>query len=395
MNRRLPLIQPEIRLALTILILLLWGGFTIYSSESMSNAGGSESFGWRQLCWGGIGMLFFLGAIQIHFERLYAYSWYLAVVVLAPLLLVWCCGIRINGMSGWYNLGGMFFQPSEIAKPFFLLLLCRLAATAKNAGQAAWRLATALLVFAAPLLLQPDFGTLLVYGAATVTVFWIFAGKLKWLILGLLTGGPLLLAAALSQQYILRRFSGYFAPESDPFGAGWHTLQLRYAIAGGGLTGSGLGHAVWSNSYLPYSYCDSAFAAMTETTGAIGGILVIALFLAIAVTALPCGSRQSDPIRRGFIYCGSIMIVIQAFIHISVNVTLFPVTGLTCPFISYGGSSLTGTLLLVGMMFSAMWHRSPAAPKAMSYAAVTVSLLCRQSAIVHSERYCNRQPVGE
>ncbi len=352
MNKTSPLIQSEIWLILILLTLLTWGGFTIYSSSSISGEG--EIFGWKQLIWCGVGVLVIMLALLTDFDRIYRHAFILAGLILLPLLLVWFCGIKINGMRGWYDLGGIYFQPSELGKPIYLLLICRLAASAVDTRKCAFMLLTCFIVFSLPLVLQPDFGTILVYGAITAMVFWIYAGKIKWLLSGMAVVFMPLAAIALSQPYVLRRFQGYLYPEDDPFGTGWHTLQLRYAMASGGMTGRGTGEALWSNAYLPYSYCDSAFAAMTETTGAIGGIITVVLFVMIAVLCLRIGSSHPDPIRRGFIFCGGIMICIQAFIHISVNVTLFPVTGLTCPLLSYGGSSLTGTLLLVGMIFAAI-----------------------------------------
>jgi len=306
------------------------------------------------LGWTGIGLLVLLGATVCNFEWMYRRTFWLSGIAALPLLLVWVTGASINGMRGWYDFGGFFFQPSELAKPLFLLLLCRLANEARSTWSCVIRLSVGYAVFAVPLVLQPDFGTLLVYTAGVVMVYWLYIGRKRWLFAGLAAAVPAVMLIVHNKNYVWRRFEGFWSPGSDPLGAGWHVLQLRYAMASGGLTGQGIENTFWSNAYLPYSYCDSAFATMVEAVGAMGGIITLGLYLGIVLAAVKAAERDFRPVRSVFVVAGAGLIVIQALIHISVNVTLMPVTGLTCPLLSYGGSSLTGTLLLLGMMLAAL-----------------------------------------
>jgi cell division protein FtsW len=153
--------------------------------------------------------------------------------------------------------------------------------------------------------------------------------------------------------YLLSRITGFLDPGADPFGSGWHILQFNYAVARGGLFGSGWGNCLWANSYLPLSYSDSSFAALAEALGFIGSAPVIVGFGLLAWFAFRISAVSHDPFKKLFISSMMFMIVIQALMHISVNTGMMPPTGITLPLFSYGGSSLLSTMIAAGMIISA------------------------------------------
>ena len=131
-------------------------------------------------------------------------------------------------------------------------------------------------------------------------------------------------------------------------------MQLRQTIARGGLWGESLGNAVWSHAYLPLSHSDSAFASMTESLGLAGALPVIIGFVLLVGIGCVLSAKAKDQGTAAFCFCLPCLVTLQAFVHISVNLGVFPPTGVTLPFFSYGGSSLVSTMLGFGMLISAV-----------------------------------------
>ena len=276
----------------------------------------------------------------------------MAVLWLLPLF-----GIRVNGMCGWLNFGGLYLQPSEIMKAPFLLVLAAIVVRRpmeSRRGFAEGLLWTLLWVI--PILLQPDFGTAAIYCATFAVLCFVTGGKLRYLALPLCAGVVAAAAFVWRHPYAWRRIGAFIDPAGDPLGSAWHARQFELAIARGHIFGSKLGGAVWSGNYLPYAYNDSAFATLLETLGLAGGALAVALLTLFAASLWRLAVRADADDQRVFITGAMLLIVIQSMVHIGVNLCLLPTTGLTMPFISYGGSSLTCCFWLVGVALSAAKH---------------------------------------
>ncbi len=352
MKRDFPVFRVQLLTVGTTFLLGLWGVLTIASSQS--SAPEPLYLVGRQFGFLLAAMAVLLAAWRIPFD-FYRRNWpVLAALCLLLLGLLPFLGVRINGMRGWFRLGEFQLQPSEPAKGIFLLAL---AVVLTRFRASRWRFGVAFLVasiWVAPILLQPDFGTGMIYLAAFAAIYFLAGGS--WRTLGMLGGGSLLLAALFvwRNPYAWRRITGLFQPEADPLGSGWHIRQFELAIARGHYFGSKLGGAVWSNAYLPLSYNDSAFATMMETLGLFGTLPVLLFFGALAGSlcwlALRPGMREDARLCIGG---AAVLIGIQSLVHISVNLCLLPPTGLTLPLVSYGGSSLVGTAFLVGLALSA------------------------------------------
>jgi cell division protein FtsW len=262
-------------------------------------------------------------------------------------------GIKVNGMRGWFDLGFAYFQPSELSKPIFILTLCAITKISKTDIKLFFNLTGITLLWCIPLALQPDFGTLIVYLAGFFIVYILAGGKFLYLLPGLALLIPTALYIYTSTPYITARIAGFLNPEKTITGAGWHILQFQYTMARGGFSGQSWGKSLWANSYLPLSYSDSAFASMVEAIGFIGTIPVILGFCILAYAGYRLSLHAKNDINKIFICAMPIVISIQAMIHISVNVTMFPATGITLPLFSYGGSSLISIMLSFGIILSA------------------------------------------
>ena len=339
---------------LTVSILFfmgLWGCLAIYNATSFSNT--PFHYAGRQLLWLIIGIGALWGTSQINFEKYEKYLWSIASLLYLSLLIVLFTGLRINGMRGWFDLGFCLIQPSELAKPIYILSLCSILKKQPSPLKLFTRMIALTIIWCIPLALQPDFGTMLVYVCGFLAVYILANGRLIYLLPLSLGAAPLAYFIYRTKPYIIARFSAFFNPESDPTGAGWHILQFQYTIARGGFSGQSWGNAFWSNAYLPLSYSDSSFASLVEAIGFAGTFPVIIGFVALAFAGYRLSSKIEDPARKIFIFAMPVLITSQALTHMSVNVGLLPPTGITLPMFSYGGSSLLSIMISFGMILSA------------------------------------------
>lgn len=345
----------SILIAGILFVLGLWGCLAVYSATMIE--GVPFYFAGRQLLWLLTGMIALVVCARIPFEFYSRNVMVLTVISLLALLAVLPFGVKINGMRGWYSLGYLLVQPSEIVKPFFLLALCHFALSVKSGWSRLLAMALIAAIWIVPIGLQPDFGTVAVYAAGLIMVYWLSGGAVKPLVSMAALGIISFCGVLLLKPYVWRRFEGFFNPQADPLGSGWHILQFQFAMARGGVSGMSWGKAYWANCYLPLSHSDSVFAAMTEALGMAGVIPVILLFAFLIFAFSKLALHADGAERRIFIAAFGGMTAVQALIHVSVNVTIMPPTGLTLPVLSYGGSSLLATMIGAGIAISA------AAPK--------------------------------
>lgn len=351
-SRKMPLFGPETLALLMTFLIGGWGLLTIVSSQSHA----SEPFllAGKQLMFLILGLAVMWGASKVPFRFYCRNAWILMLAAFGLLLLLPLFGVRVNGMCGWFRLGGFHFQPTEPAKGIYLLTLVIAFSKLRSDNLRFWGGALLTLVWLLPILLQPDFGTAAIYLAVFASLYFLSGGS--WRNLLLLAAGGVGTAALFvwRHPYAWRRITGLFNPDLDPLGSGWHIRQFELAIARGGWFGAKLGGAVWSNAYLPLAYNDSAYATMAETLGWCGVLPVWICFTVLIASLLLLAFRFGLAREARLYLLGAAALVgIQTLVHISVNLCLLPTTGLTLPLISYGGSSLFGCCLLLGIALSA------------------------------------------
>ncbi len=335
-----------------LICLSLWGCLAIYNSTFFSHTPFLSSG--KQVIWLAASALLMMVCAAIPAQHYFKLNLIISPLLLISLWGVLLYGIKVNGMRGWFDLGPIYLQPSELSKPFYVLTLCSIIQRRqqdKCLKNDMLYFGTALL-WLLPIMFQPDYGTLTVYCGGLILIYWCMGGSLKTV----LKAGTALVTAAitivLTRPYVWNRIKAFISPESDPYNSGWHILQYRKALAHGGLWGSSWGHSNYTEMYLPNPQHDSIFASLGEAIGFTG---LLPVFLTILVLLYFCFIRtwQINDRRYSSVIYGIIStLAFQALLHISVTVGIFPPTGITLPLLSYGGSSLAATMISFGIIIS-------------------------------------------
>lgn len=272
------------------------------------------------------------------------------------LILVLIIGIEVNGSKSWLGFGAFGIQPGEFAKLGVVAFLARwLSDNQKQIVLFRKGLVPALaipLTCFALIMLQPDLGTgTVLTGTAIVMIFAAGARISHFAALGMV-GAVGFVGLILSAPYRIKRITSFLDPWSDPLNTGYQIIQSLYAIGPGGLLGLGLGQSRQKHLYLPEPYNDFIFSIVAEELGFIGGTLILLLFLLLLWRGMRTAITAPD-LFGSLLALGIIgMIAIQVVINIGVVTGMFPVTGITLPFLSYGGSSLTLMLTGVGVLLN-------------------------------------------
>jgi len=347
-DRKAMLIDRSLLLLLLAVLIQLWGLGAVYGT--LAPSGRWAHFLARQSLWAAVSFMVLLTVWRVPFWVLLRHAPAAGVAALAVLLLLPWFGTRINGMAGWYQCLHWTVQPSELVKGFFLLFLTW--ALTRTAGRALWA-APVIAAYCFLILLQPDWGTAFVYALGGLGA--LYFGRASKRLLGLFAaGGALGMAAvAAAHPYMLRRIASFLNPALDPGGAGWHQHQFAIAAARGGWCGVKGEMAAWSAGFLPLSHNDSIYAAMTEMLGVLGAGLLLFLFAVWFWQWFRLAEICRAPERKLCIEASAAMVLLQTLLHIFVNLALVPPTGITLPLVSYGGSSMLGTMLMLAISLSA------------------------------------------
>jgi rod shape determining protein RodA len=323
-----------------------------------------EQFFERQLIFWllGLGLLLFLSFFNWERLRHYQGLWAgLYLVTLAALVAVLFWGVKIRGASSWFDLGFFNFQPSEFAKLTLILVLAKFFSWRHVELYRARHVLisfgyTALLIL--PVLFQPDLGTALVFFAIWLGMLMLSGMRLRhfiWVILGGLVIAVVAWTSLLAP-YQKERILNFVQPEADPLGAGYARTQSLVAIGSGKLWGQGFWGAEHARlGYLPESHTDFIFASLAEATGFIGAGLLLAALAAISLRLIFLGWRGLDfgrsPANFGRLLAAGlgVLILVQFVVNVGMNLGILPVTGLSLPFVSYGGSGLLAFLIGVGL----------------------------------------------
>lgn len=343
------------------LSLLAIGLIMVYSSSAIwANYKFDDSFFFakRQLLFAGTGIIamFFVMNVDYWSWRTWAKLLVIICFILLILVLIPGVGMTRNGSRSWIGIGAFSIQPSEFMKLAMIAFLAKyLSENQKKITSFKNGLIPSLsLVFLAfgMIMLQPDLGTgTVMVGTCVVMIFVAGARVWHFAIFGLL-GIVGFVGLILSAPYRIKRITSFLNPWEDPLGSGFQIIQSLYAIGPGGLFGLGLGQSRQKFFYLPEPQTDFIFAILAEELGFIGGTLVILLFCLLLWRGIRIALGAPD-LFGSFLAMGIIaMIAIQVMINIGVVTGLMPVTGITLPFLSYGGSSLTLMLMAVGVLLN-------------------------------------------
>ena len=341
---------------LVLIALFLLFGILMIGDVSLLEA--ERTFGDRlyfikhHLFWVSIGLLAMLVTSAFKYQLFLKTSFYLYLlsIVLLIIVLIPGIGVTVYGAQRWINIGLTRFQPSEIVKLFLLIYLSSLLSTKENVS-----IGQLFLILLPPVgltLAQPDFATAVIMVATGLVVYFLSGASLKKIIIPSAAFLVLGVFFILTSPYRRERVAGLLDPFYDPLGKSYHAHQLTLTLGSGGVWGVGMGQSRQKYLYLPQVTTDSIMAVVAEEFGLVGITIFLAFFSSLIAMILKIASRARDDF--GKILAGGIgfWIGLQGLINLSAITVLLPLTGVTFPFISYGGSSLLSIMIAMGIVLN-------------------------------------------
>jgi rod shape determining protein RodA len=351
------------------LLLLATGGLLAYGLwvlESVTRndvPGDPEYYVYRQLIYVVVGVALLVGAALVDPSSYRKVRWPLYGVSLVMLLAVLVVADEVRGSKRWIQIGFFNFQPSEIGKVALVIVLAGFLADRRGRIRE-WSTTLGIIGLAAPLMVlvfkEPDFGTTLIFAAIAIGA--LFFGGTPWRHLAALAVLAALVAGAILwflpsaglevlEPYQRERLVGFVDPDIDPSGSTYNVNQSITAVGSGGFDGRGEANATQTKfNYLPEHSTDFVFSSLAEQRGFVGAAILLLLYAVIIWRGTKIVAVAND--LYSAILAGTIVfaLLVQLFINVGMTIGIAPVTGIPLPLISYGGSSLLTTLVLVGML---------------------------------------------
>ncbi len=347
---------------LVVFILFLTFGIVMVYSASFPYAylrfDNASHYVNRQLFWAGVGLLCLLLALRIPYRIYGKLSPVLLLVTLLLLVLVLIpqIGIERNFSRRWLGLGGFQFQPVEIAKIslliYFAYFYSRKQALINHFGKGVIPPLIVLVVVFGLILVQPDLGsaTLIVCSCSVLLFFTKVRYRYLLFLMSFAVTGFIFFAVRSS--YRLERLTSFTNPFADADGAGYQLVNSYISIHTGGVWGLGLGQSVQKLGYLPEAHTDFIMSIISEELGLLGVLIVVGFYLFLMMKGVQIGRRAPDLFGRLLAIGLTFQLLMQAIINLGAILGLLPITGITLPFVSYGGSSLMITMIEVGILLN-------------------------------------------
>lgn len=352
---------PDKSLLVIVIFLVIIGFLAIFSAtvpKCMREGVSLFSFALRQLVYAGVGFVAMAFFARFDYKKLELFNekflW--TVIILLLVLQFTPLGVTINGAKRWINLGIIQLQPSEFAKPLFCLILASYFKNkvTLNTFLSNMKVFGALIVILLLIFKQPNLSMTLILCFTGLLMY--VAAKGPWQPIAFAGGGLGLVVLTklpkLLQGYQMDRINVWLNPGSDALGKGYNIIQSLIAFATGGVTGTGYGSSIQKLAYLPECHTDFIFAIIAEEFGFLGCIFVVGLFVALVHRGIRISKRCPDMYGKLLALGITVIFGAQAFLNMSVASSFFPVTGVTLPFISYGGTSIIVSLAMVGMLLN-------------------------------------------
>lgn len=351
----------DLTLMITIIITSLYGIIMIFSASSIW-AEYKFNFKFHYVIMQSI--FFMIGVILMIFVSKVHYRYYLkkaniillTCFILLILVLVPGIGTVRNGSRSWFGIGGLGIQPSEFMKLALIIFTSKYIYNnpkdMKKVTKGAFPILLVTLISFGLIMLQPDFGTGTILVMTIVAMLFISGVNFSFFIKIGLVGMILVVLLILKAPYRVNRIVSFLNPWNDPLGTGFQSIQSLFAIGPGGLFGLGFGNSIQKHFYLPEPQTDFIFSIISEELGILGIITVSILFLTIILKGVKISIKAPDNFAKFLSFGIIFQLAFQTLLNLSVVVGLVPVTGVTLPFFSYGGSSLIITLIEMGMILN-------------------------------------------
>jgi len=353
--------------AVTALVTI--GVIFIHSASASSGEWGQTTlptdYAARQFQWAVISVGVFFAILVPRYSRLKSFAFAFYILCVTLLIITDFAGVARSGARRWLPIGSprrpfALFQPSQIMEVALVLVLAkylmfRHAAKLRD-------VAVVFILSGIPMLLvlkQPDLGTALLFAPLPFAMLLVSGVRIRHLAAVAACG---LAAIPLFWEFVMKpyqkmRFLAWLNPSGFQDVEGWQYIQSRIAVGSGGLFGKGLGRGTQNVlNYLSERHTDFIFSVILEESGFIGGLIVIFLYLVIILCGLGIAARTREPFGRLLVVGAVSLLATQVFVNMGMNIGLMPITGLTLPFISYGGSSLLASFIAVGIMMNVAVH---------------------------------------
>jgi rod shape determining protein RodA len=347
---------------LTVYAALLLGiGLVMAYTNSISGGDSALESGstfTRGLLWAALALVAFAAATAFDYRWLRTFAWPLYLVNLGLLGLTLVIGDGVGGAQRWIYLGPISFQFSELAKVIMIAVLANYLAARHDRLDSLPAILGACLLVVPPwalVLMQPDLGTSLVFGAILVGMLFMSGASLRWL--GLLAAGAIaampFVWSNVLRDYQKERITAFLDPGADIQGAGYQLYQAQVAVGSGGVLGKGLTNGTQNQlDFLPVQETDFVFAILAEELGLVGGIVLFVLFVLLLWRILLAAWRARDPF--GVLFASGIasMMLFQLVVNVGMVVGIMPITGIPLPFVTHGGASLISIARGLGVIQS-------------------------------------------
>ena len=354
---------PAAAIGLTVatVLLMLIGLLMSFSASIVDAAQEGDAFGTfrRQSLWAALSVPAFIVASRFPRAHLRRLSWPLMLVAVVLLALVVIPGIGVTrfGSTRWLGVGGFVFQPSEVAKLAVLLWLADVLERKRPADGSVLRTehlllpaAPTLVLMGALVMLQPDLGTTVLLALIIGAMLFVEGLRLRFIAGALVLGAVAVGALVVAAPYRVARIRGWLWPEEFAQAEGFQLMQSWVALGSGGVLGLGLGSSRGKWNFVPNPETDFIFAIVGEELGLVGAIGLILLFLTLLLLGLHTAFGATPGYDRTLAFTLTVWVVGQAFVNIGTVIGLLPITGVTLPLVSAGGSSLLITMVSLGLL---------------------------------------------
>ena len=348
-------------LIISVIMITLFGLVMIYSASSIWAAYKyNDAFKYlkAQSIFAIIGLIimYLLSKIDYKIYKEKA-NWILLVCfLLLGLVLIPGIGTIRNGSRSWFGIGSLGIQPSEFAKIGLIIYVSKYLSTnnkeIRNIIKGVFPLIAIIGIFFLLIMLEPDFGTAMVIIITLIAIIFISGVRLSFFLKIGITGLLGIIGLIIAAPYRMTRILSFLNPWSDPLGSGYQIIQSLYAIGPGGLLGQGFLNSRQKSFYLPEPQTDFIFSIISEEFGFLGVLIVCSLFFIIFYKCIKISLECNNMFGKYLSFGLSFGLIIQAILNLMVVISIIPVTGVTLPFLSYGGSSLLVSMASIGIILN-------------------------------------------
>ena len=348
-------------LFISTILISVFGIIMIYSASSIwaeYKFNDAYHFVKYQLFFFILGVFLMIITSKIDYHVYYKYSNLLLIVSIALLILVLIPGIGSirNGSRSWFGIASFGIQPSEAAKISLIIFTSKYLSRSEEQIKSFWAglcpiLGITFLIFGL-IMLQPDLGTGFIIFMSILSILFISGASMKFFEIGGILGILGIIGLIKIAPYRMDRITSFVNPWKDPLGTGFQMIQSLYAIGPGGLLGLGYGNSIQKHFYLPEPQTDFIFSIILEEFGVMGSIIVVGLFSIIFYRGIKISLNTKDSFSKYLSFGMTFQLIFQALLNLMVVVGLIPVTGVTLPYLSYGGSSLLVSMTSIGIILN-------------------------------------------